>query len=116
MAGERARGSGSTGESKRVAMWTFPIEGRDDVIEFLKDAGCEVRLGIPYEERDKKMSEEELAEAGRDAHGLMVSGRDGVTRKVLEADENLGGVSKRGIGTDKIDLDAPPTVPHETLR
>lgn len=51
-------------------------------------------------------SEDDLIEVGKDAHALLTMLSDPLTRRVLEACENLVVVAQYAVGIDNIDLDA----------
>ena len=52
------------------------------------------------------LSEDELAEAAADVEGLIVRSGAKVTRKVIEASNNLKVIGRAGVGVDNVDLDA----------
>jgi len=52
------------------------------------------------------LSEQELIEAARDAHALVVRSATRITRPVIEAASELRVIGRAGVGVDNIDLDA----------
>lgn len=71
----------------------------------LENAGFKCRLASEIETH-MGGDEDALVEAGKDAVGLLVSGRARLTRRVLTALGRLKVISRRGVGTDNIDLEA----------
>ncbi len=75
--------------------------------QVLEDAGCELILGVPNWETTRPCyDEDQLAEMARDADAVMGASRERYTRKLFESCPNLRTLSKYGIGTEKIDVDA----------
>jgi len=73
----------------------------------LEDAGCEVVLGRSFERfPGQAYTEGELIDLFKDADAVLVSTREQVTRRVLEACPHLKIVAKATIGVERIDLDA----------
>ncbi len=73
----------------------------------LEDAGCEVVLGRSFERfPGQPYSEDELIDLFKDADAVLVSTREKVTRRVLEACPHLKIVAKATIGVERIDLGA----------
>jgi phosphoglycerate dehydrogenase-like enzyme len=73
----------------------------------LKDAGCELILGVPNWETTRPCyDEDQLAEMARDADAVMGASRERYTRKLFESCPKLRILSKYGIGTEKIDIPA----------
>ncbi len=73
----------------------------------LENAGCELILGVPNWETTRPCyDEDQLAEMARDADAVMGASRERYTRKLFESCPNLRTLSKYGIGTEKIDVDA----------
>jgi len=71
----------------------------EDGIKILKDAGFKVDV-------DSNISYEELKGKVRDYNVLIVRSRTKVTRKIIEAGENLRVVGRAGAGIDNIDVEA----------
>jgi phosphoglycerate dehydrogenase-like enzyme len=92
--------------STATVVWTEPMAHRPDLTELLEAAGCTIRPGLDWADRSRPFPEDDFVDAARGAHGIMLGGRDRVSRRVLEAGTELIIVSKRGIGVDKIDLEA----------
>jgi phosphoglycerate dehydrogenase-like enzyme len=73
----------------------------------LEAGGCEVVLGRSFERfPGQAYSEDELIELFKDADAVVVSTREQVTRRVLEACPHLRIVAKATIGVERIDLAA----------
>ncbi|MBI3624604.1 MAG: dehydrogenase [Candidatus Rokubacteria bacterium] len=73
----------------------------------LREAGHEIALGRPVDQPARRpYTEEELVEWCRDAHVIMVSHLDTISRAVLEHAEQLRLVVVPFVGTDKIDVSA----------
>ena len=93
------------GEQWRVVAsgpWDDP--GWQDALE---EAGCQVVLGRSFERfPGQPYSEDELIDLFKDADAVLVSTREQVPRRVLEACPRLKIVAKATIGVDRIDLDA----------
>jgi D-3-phosphoglycerate dehydrogenase / 2-oxoglutarate reductase len=89
-----------------TVLWTDPRKDRGDVLETLRDAGCEVLLGNDHDDRAAAVTEDELVAAAPSLHGIMLGWREWITRRVLEAAPNLVVVSKTGLGFDRIDVEA----------
>jgi D-3-phosphoglycerate dehydrogenase len=90
--------------------WRVWLSGRDpdreDIIEALKAAGCEVSLGRLFTDT-WHYNEDELVEKVADMDAIMISTGDGqITRRVVEAGKKLTVISKRAIGVGDIDVKA----------
>lgn len=86
---------------------TGPWEDPPGWQEPLEAAGCEVVLGRSFDVfPGNPYSEDELIGLLKDADAAIVSTRERVTRRVLEACPRLGIVAKATIGIEGIDLDA----------
>jgi len=73
----------------------------------LHDAGHEVIIGRPLDQRDRKAyTEAELAGAARGVHVILASHLETISRGVLESAPDLRLAIVPFIGTDKIDVDA----------
>lgn len=73
----------------------------------LEEEGCEVILGRSFDRfPGLEYSEEELIELLQDADAVLVSTRDRITDRVLEACSRLRIVAKSTIGVEKIDLES----------
>jgi D-3-phosphoglycerate dehydrogenase / 2-oxoglutarate reductase len=73
----------------------------------LEEAGCEVVLGRSFDQfPGLAYSDEELIELLADADAVLVSTRERLSRRVLEALPRLKIVAKATIGVEKIDLEA----------
>ena len=73
----------------------------------LAEADCEVVLGRSFDRfPGQAYSEHELIDLFSDADAVLVSTRERVTRRVLEACPRLKIVAKATIGVERIDLDA----------
>src|SRR5213076_2551345 len=72
----------------------------------LEEAGCEVVLGRSFERfPGQAYTEDELIDLFKSADAVLVSSREQVTRRVLEACPHLKIVAKATIGVERIDLD-----------
>jgi D-3-phosphoglycerate dehydrogenase len=90
--------------------WRVWLSGRDpdreDIIEALKAAGCEVSLGRLFTDT-WHYNEDELVEKVADMDAIMISTGDGrITRRVMEAGKKLTVIAKRAIGVGDIDVKA----------
>lgn len=75
-------------------------------IDYLAGAGCDVVLAdLPPGQADGNLTHEELVERLRSAAGWIV-GHARVTRDLLSTLPDLKVVSRRGVGYDRVDLDA----------
>ncbi len=75
--------------------------------QILEEAGCELVYGKSLDDFPKyKYSEQELVDLFSEVDGIVVGGRDKVTRYLLERTPNLKVVSKSSIGVDNIDIEA----------
>jgi D-3-phosphoglycerate dehydrogenase len=73
----------------------------------LEEAECEVVLGRSFERfPGQAYTEDELIDLFKGADAVLVSSREQVTRRVLEACPHLKIVAKATIGVERIDLDA----------
>lgn len=73
----------------------------------LTQEGAIVKVGRPMWDRpEQAMTVEEMVDSCRDAVAVMGASRDYFTREFMEACTNLRVISKYGIGTEKIDVDA----------
>jgi len=73
----------------------------------LEEAGCEVLLGRSFDRfPGQPYSEDELIDLFSGADAVLVSTRERVTRRVLEACPRLRIVAKATIGVERIDLEA----------
>lgn len=93
-------------ENKWKVWLTGRDPGREDIIQALKQAGCEVTLGRLFTDT-WHYTEGELVKnvVGMDA--IMISTGDGkITRRVMEAGKELKVISKRAIGVGDIDVKA----------
>ncbi len=73
----------------------------------LAEADCEVVLGRSFDRfPGNAYGEDELIDLFRDADAVLVSTREQITRRVLEACPRLKIVAKATIGVERIDLDA----------
>lgn len=87
----------ATGPWDTPAGWQKPLE----------EAGCEVVLGRSFDAfPDQPYGEDELIELLRDADAAIVSTRERVTRRILQACPRLKIVAKATIGIEGIDLEA----------
>lgn len=87
-------------------MWTEPRSGREDLIQRLEEAGCEIIVGRPFTDAQHPFSQEELIEYVSDLDALMVGSREAFPREVLAAGKRLVTVAKLGIGIERIDVKA----------
>ncbi len=92
---------------KKFKVW---LTGRDpernDLIEALEKAGCEVSLGRLFSE-SWHYTEDQLIEHVRDMDAVMISTGDGnITRRVIAEAPHLKVISKRAIGVGDIDVKA----------
>ena len=92
---------------KKFKVW---LTGRDpdrtDIVEALEAVGAEVTLGRLFTETWHH-TEDQLVENVRGMDAIMISTGDGkITRRVIEAGENLQVISKRAIGVGDIDVAA----------
>ncbi len=86
---------------------TGPWEDPPGWQEPLEKAGCEVVLGRSFDAFPGDLyNEDQLIGLLKDADAAIVSTRERVTRRVLEACPRLGIVAKATIGIEGIDLDA----------
>ncbi len=90
--------------------WKVWLSGRDpdreDIIETLKAAGCEVSLGRVFTDT-WHYTEDELVEKVNGMDAIMISTGDGqITRRVMEAGKELKVIAKRAIGVGDIDVRA----------
>jgi D-3-phosphoglycerate dehydrogenase len=90
--------------------WRVWLSGRDpdreDIIEKLEAAGCEVSLGRLFTDT-WHYTEDELVEKVKGMDAIMISTGDGnITRRVMEAGKELKVVAKRAIGVGDIDTKA----------
>jgi len=92
---------------KRWKVWlTGRDPGREDIIQALEAAGCEVTLGRLFTDT-WHYTEDELVDRVRDMDAVMISTGDGkMTRRVMEAGKDLKVISKRAIGVGDIDVKA----------
>ena len=73
----------------------------------LEEAGCELVLGIPnWETTNPCYDEDQLLEMARDADAIMGASRERYTGKLFASCPRLRILSKYGIGTETIDVDA----------
>ncbi|MBI4495287.1 MAG: phosphoglycerate dehydrogenase [Chloroflexi bacterium] len=90
--------------------WHVVAPGPWDDTQFkapLEEAGCEVVLGRSVDQfPDLAYTEDELIEMLRDADAAIVSTREQVTRRILEAAPRLRIVAKPTIGVERIDAGA----------
>src|SRR5512140_2442311 len=70
-------------------------------MDILRSIG-EVRLGDPT----RRYTEDSLAEALRDCDAVLITSRDTITRRVIEAAPRLKVISKSGARPEKVDLEA----------
>ncbi len=90
--------------SIRRVWWTQPIEHfREHGRGILERGNCEVIWGETGKERATSYSEEQLLRDGRDIDGILVGGREKITRRVLEG-LKVKVVVKAGVGVDNIDV------------
>jgi len=80
----------------------FVPEVEDESSLRMLEESMEVRRGRV----DRAYTEEELCREVVDADALLLTSRDRVTKKVLEAARRLKIIGKYGVGVDSIDLDA----------
>jgi D-3-phosphoglycerate dehydrogenase len=81
--------------------------GRIIVCDDLSSEALEVFAGNGYEPEVRTgMSEDELVEAARDAHALVVRSATKITRRVIEAAPQLRVIGRAGVGVDNVDLSA----------
>ena len=93
--------------SLRRVVATGPWEDPPGWEKTLEEAGCEVVLGRSFDAfPGEPYDEDELIGLLRDAEAAIVSTRERVTRRVLEACPQLKIVAKATIGIEGIDLDA----------
>lgn len=90
--------------------WRVWLSGRDpdreDIIEKLEAAGCEVNLGRLFTDT-WHYTEDELVEKVKGMDAIMISTGDGnITRRVMEAGKELKVIAKRAIGVGDIDTKA----------
>ena len=90
--------------------WRVWLSGRDpdreDIIEKLEAAGCEVSLGRLFTDT-WHYTEDELVEKVKGMDAIMISTGDGnITRRVMEAGKELKVIAKRAIGVGDIDTKA----------
>lgn len=92
---------------KKWKVWlTGRDPDRDDIIQALQAAGCEVTLGRLFTD-SWHYTEDELMEKVTDMDAVMISTGDGqITRRVMEAGKRLKVISKRAIGVGDIDVSA----------
>jgi D-3-phosphoglycerate dehydrogenase len=93
--------------SKKWKVW---LSGRDpdrqDIIDKLEAAGCEVSLGRLFTDT-WHYNEDELVDKVKGMDAIMISTGDGnVTRRVMEAGKELKVIAKRAIGVGDIDVKA----------
>src|SRR5215475_6890958 len=90
--------------------WRVVAAGPWDDLDWqkpLEEAGCEVVLGRSFERfPGQAYSEDDLIELFKGADAVIVSTRERVTRRVLEACPQLKIVAKATIGVERIDLEA----------
>jgi len=80
--------------------------GREDIIQALEAAGCEVALGRLFADT-WHYTEEQLVEKVQGMDAIMISTGDGnITRRVMEAGNRLRVIAKRAIGVNDIDVNA----------
>ncbi|MFQ5914465.1 MAG: hydroxyacid dehydrogenase [Nitrospinota bacterium] len=73
----------------------------------LEEAGCELTLGVPNWETTRPCyDEDQLTEMARGADAIMGASRERYTRRLFDACPSLRILSKYGIGTEKIDVEA----------
>jgi phosphoglycerate dehydrogenase-like enzyme len=90
--------------------WKVWLSGRDpdreDIVQALEAAGCEVSLGRLFTDT-WHYTEDELVEKVKGMDAIMISTGDGhITRRVMEAAKELKVISKRAIGVGDIDVRA----------
>lgn len=91
---------------QRVVWFTGRDPNRNDIIEALEQAGCEVRLGRLFND-PWHYTEDQLIENVREVDAVMLSTGDGqVTRRVMESAPHLTVIAKRAIGVGDIDVAA----------
>jgi D-3-phosphoglycerate dehydrogenase len=79
---------------------------REDIIEALEAAGCEVSLGRRFTDT-WHYTEDELVAKVKGMNAIMISTGDGkITRRVMEAGKELKVIAKRAIGVGDIDTNA----------
>jgi D-3-phosphoglycerate dehydrogenase len=91
-------------------LWKVWLTGRnpdrEDIIQALEAARCEVTLGRFFTD-SWHYTEDELVDKVRDMDAIMISTGDGnITRRVMEAAKELKVISKRAIGVGDIDVGA----------
>jgi D-3-phosphoglycerate dehydrogenase len=92
------------GRWRVVAAGPWDDPGWQDALE---EAGCEVVLGRSFERfPGQAYGEDELIDLFKDAEAVLVSSREQVTRRVLDACPRLRIVAKATIGVERIDLEA----------
>jgi phosphoglycerate dehydrogenase-like enzyme len=91
---------------KPVVFITEPLfdESGKAAIQKLKDEGCEVRLGRPFDDAESVYPAAELSELVRDVDFMMVSSRELFSREVMDAAPRLKSIAKLGIGVERIDV------------
>lgn len=77
----------------------YGFEVEDEVLREVKDLDIELRARVCT-------TEEEVIAAGYDADAMLVSTREAITRRVLEALPRTKVISRYGVGLDNVDLDA----------
>jgi D-3-phosphoglycerate dehydrogenase len=84
-----------------------PMDVSGETYELLRAGGVEVKIGREAWDRPgEAMSEAELIEACADCQAVMGASRDRFGRGLFEACPDLLMVSKYGIGTERIEVDA----------
>ncbi|GAA4328246.1 hydroxyacid dehydrogenase [Pigmentiphaga soli] len=78
----------------------------DETLAYLHANGCEVEIAeLPPGQADGELTHDHLVGLLKDAHGWIV-GHARVTRALLQALPKLQVVSRRGVGYERVDLDA----------
>ena len=84
-----------------------PIDFSGETHKMLEDAGCDVTIGRSiWEHPGWAYTEDQMIEQCRDVDAVMGASRDRYTRRLMEECPRLKIISKYGIGTEKIDVQA----------
>ena len=86
---------------------TEPWDKTLETHRFLERAGCDLILGTSnWESADPCYDEDQLVEMAHDADAIMGASRERYTRKLIESCPRIRILSKYGIGTESIDVNA----------
>jgi len=83
-----------------------PMDCFEHTYECMAERGAKLIVGPPVSQADKKYTEAELIELGKEADAIIVMTRDPVTPAVLDGCPKVRIISKYGRGIDHLPLDA----------